>query len=282
MVLLCVASLGGCSVWPIEKKYDRAELAKGAAMPAAVSVDDAKKIAQGWSDQLQEATRDRVVQGIVAKEVLFYGTLLLTAGAVQLSRGASDGWRRVRNVGAGAAAGSELFSSHYQTADQAMAFQKASAQMTCMIESLQPIPDRAEYLALFDDDEKARVNAGLTADPKDLDALYNAVPRQTLHFMEQTVLPNLQAELKSVRLGTPSKEELTTLVDKYKTAKDSGTAGANNVGTPDNAAVNNVHGLLSRNGIVAQPSAEVIKLRRKEVVAALAAYSSAIALCRPT
>lgn len=280
VVSACLVSLGGCSIWPIEPQYDRNKLKAAGAMSPPVDVDDAKKIAAAWSATLQEATRDRRVEGIVASEVLFYGTLLFTAGSAQLLRGGAEHWRQVRNIGIAGAAGSQLFSSHYQPGDQALAFRKASVRMDCMIEALQPIPDQAEYLALFDDTTRAAINARLTQEPKDIDALYNAVPGQTLHFMEQVVLPGLQAELQAIRLGTPSKDELADLVDKYKASRSSGDAGAAGAGTPDAGTLSRLRSVAGRPAAAPAPTAEGAALRRKQVVSALSAYASAVALCR--
>lgn len=240
--LCCASTLTGCAtgVLPIEPKYDREALrTSGKTMPDALTVTDVRKIAAAWSDQLNQATRDRRMQSVAAKEVLFYGTLLFTAGSVQMARQASETWRQVRNIGAGAAAGSELFSSHYQTNDQTLAFKHAQVKMSCLIEALQAVPEEAKFTKLFSNDPGAKEKASmaLTQDPKDLDALYLAVPAKTLFFIEQTVLPQLQAELLAIQLGTPSRDALTQLVSKFKAAEESGTASAKAAGPSSSATI---------------------------------------------
>ncbi|MDZ7813944.1 MAG: hypothetical protein U5L74_12940 [Ideonella sp.] len=286
--LLCAAlsvALSGCAtgILPIEPKYDRdALLSSTTTMPDAVNVTQARKIAAAWSDQLNQATRDRRMQSLAAKEVLFYGTLLFTAGSIQVARQASESWRLVRNLGAGAAAGSELLGSHYQTNDQTLAFKRAASQMSCLIEALQPIPANDEYFNLFNSKDKESINAKLTISPKDLDELYNTVPRKTLHFMEQEVLPRLQAELQSIQLGTPSRDALTQMVDRYKAAQQSGTAGAGSVTAPSQQALSTFNLRLRTNKAGIAPLDEsALELRRKEVVTTLSTFSAQVDLCVP-
>lgn len=275
LVMVCAASIAGCSL-PIAPKYDREALKKLGAMAQVPTVKDVRNIADAWATELEDAARSRQMQELLASEVLFYGTLLFSAGALQ-SAPLSDGWRRARNVGAGTAAGSELLRSHYQPTEQELAFKRAAALMRCMTASLQPIPSEDEYVALFDQADKASINAKLTSDPKDIDVMYNAVPRQTLHFIEQVVLPRLQADLKAITLGTPSKAELVSILDKYKADKSSGDSATKAL-LPSSQAQASMKTFLKTDDV----AQESIRLRQKAVVSALTAFESELLLCKPT
>lgn len=276
VVLLCSVSLTGC-VLPVVPNYDRVALAQKGKLSEALTVEQVRNIAGGWADELDAAVRSRHLQDIYAREVLFYGTLLFSAGALQVARQASDGWRRARNTGAGMAAGADLFRGHYEPENQSLAFARAAALMKCMNAALEPIPGELEYTQLLDSDEKAAISAKLTAAPADLDALYNDVPKLTLHFMEQVVLPRLQADLKAISLGTPTKQELTAVLDKYRADKASGDA-AGAAAFLSSGTKSAMKAFLNNQAV---PD-EVIKLRQKAVVSALASYASELLLCKPT
>lgn len=275
MAIICAASIGGCAL-PIEPKYDREALKAKGALARAPTVKDVRNISDAWADELNEAVRSRSKQDLLASEVLFYGTVLFSAAALQGSP-LSNGWRQARNVGVGAAAGSELLRSHYQPNEQALAFKRASSLMRCMMESLQSIPEEDEYVALFDQTDKALINAALTVAPKDIDALYNDVPRQTLHFIEQVVIPRLQADLKVITLGAPSKAEFTAILDKYKADKDSGDKATKSL-APSALASGRMKAFMNNPGL----TQEATNLRQKAVVSALTSFGSELLLCKPT
>lgn len=276
VMVACIVSLVGCAL-PIEPKYDRKELAKKGDMAPMPTVKEVRNIADAWTTELDEATRNLHMQDLIASEVLFYGTLLFTAGSVQIARHASEGWRRARNVGAGAAAGSELLRSHYKPENQALAFKQAAKLMKCVTSALQPIPAEDAYAALFTAADKGSYNAGLTVNPKDLDTIYNAVPAQTLEFIEKVVLPKLQADLAAISFGTPTKAELTAVLDKYKADKKS--ADTANSGGPAAPAAHATWKTLLNNAAL---DPQVTVLRQKAVVTALATFASELALCKPT
>lgn len=325
-IVSAVAVTTGCGttsgVWPVVPKYDRADLIKKeGSFPEANTVAGVKNLSGAWHKLMYEAGRDREVQRVVQNEVLFYGTMMLTGGALMFAKEGKAIWQTLRNIGGAAAFGSDLIGSHYQPGDQSMAFRKAETQMACLIDALQPIPNQNEYDKLFTADEKNKVSEKLqAAESPDIDDLHAAVPRLTLHFIEHQVIPSLRADLQAITLGTPSREELMARLDQFKAKQAQATTAANALPGPasdlkpaDEAIkalqknVERLKEILKKNEGTSQEE-ELKKLleqfdkelrekiaqenerthfndeqnlKRKLAVKALTTYSSALALCKP-
>lgn len=74
VVMASIVSVVGCSL-PIEPKYDRKELAKKAGMAPMPTVKEVRNIADAWTTELDEATRNRHMQDLMASEVLLQTVL---------------------------------------------------------------------------------------------------------------------------------------------------------------------------------------------------------------
>ena len=318
-VVTAAALTAGCGtsgVWPVVPKYDRKELIAQGQLPAAHTVEDVRKLSGKWHELMYEAGRDRDVQRVVQNEILFYGTLMLTGGALMFAKEGKAIWQSLRNIGGATAIGSDLIGGHYQPGDQSMAFRKAETQMACLIDALQPIPGETVYQTLFTADEKDKVNRKLETDKfpdPDIDNLYAAVPRLTLHFIEHQVIPTLRADLQAITLGTPSREELMSRLDQFREKQTQGTNAANALpppvpasapaSAPADADVNTLRAALTNADSSAHKKAvqqfekelrekieqeekakrtsEELNRQRKLAIKALTTYSTALTLCKP-
>lgn len=212
--LACAALLPGCTtLYPVEPDYKESELitkGAGAGLPRLTPVTAAQLIS-GWRATMESAAASRHTANLVASEILFYGTLLAFAGA----GGNFAHANRVRNVGAGAAAGSSLFTSHYQQEAQRIAFRKAADRLICAERAISPM-GMVEPEVLLSADE---LSAGSIREQ------LSQVPRQTRDFIDKQ-RSELQAALQAVTLQPLTKEQWDGLLKRDTTA---GTEGAKNV-----------------------------------------------------
>ncbi|MFL9869524.1 hypothetical protein PQR67_35590 [Paraburkholderia fungorum] len=177
--------------------YDGAKIS---AVPS--TADDARNMVFGLTAKLNEARRHRSDAQIVARELLFYGSLLAVGGVAVSSIA-------LRNVGAGIAAGSVALSNHYEPGVQATAFDRGAQRMRCAKDLLDPIDP-----ALLD---------ALPADARDkipvpTMALYASVPR-TVNVYVERVSQDLRVALNAVTLSAPSQQDLMSSVNSYTDAK---------------------------------------------------------------
>ena len=214
---LCLM-LAGCNVLPVAN-YDRDVIIATAKERGAkinkMSIDDARLLAVGWRDTLETATITRRNQMLIAEEVLYYGTLVLMgAQAAIANEGAgsiSRDLRHARNLGATAALGSNLFSTHYNTAAQQPAFEKAAARMRCLTDAIVDIS--AENKKSFDLTNRAEV---IGVDDQAFTELESEAPRKIVQFIERKSVPDLRAALGTISLGLPTRDELERAIKDYR------------------------------------------------------------------
>jgi hypothetical protein len=233
-IILTLASgllLGGCAFWPVAPAFDLKTQSNGPKVLYQLDPYEARALLANWESALDSAAQNRRTAELVTNELVFYGTLVFTAALAHISHagGTAHVSRDVlhaRNVGAAAAVGSQLLSSHYQWSDQRIAFQAAASRVKCAREALAPLNPAVR--ALMTDPDITKVNAELTkAGRKEtFEALWAAVPGTTTHFVERQVNPDLQAALQAVTLSTPTKAELAAVVDKWKQDTDIGGKAA--------------------------------------------------------
>jgi hypothetical protein len=207
-LLVGAALLPGCStLYPVEPNYDEPVListGSGEALPRLTPVKSAHLIS-GWRASMESAAQSRHTANLVASEILFYGTLLAFAGA----GGNFAHANRVRNVGAGAVAGSTLFTSHYQQEVQRVAFRKAADRLICAERAASPM-GLVEPEILFSDAELSAANI------RDQISL---VPTHTRRFIDKQ-RSELQAALQAVTLQPLTKEQWDDLLTRSKGAEN--------------------------------------------------------------
>lgn len=310
MSLSFCAALAGCA-WPIMPTFDVEQQVKGTKTLHQMDQYEARSLLANWHDTLESAANNRRNAELVMAELTFYGTLVFTGalahiasagGAAQVSKDVL----RARNIGATAAGGSQLLSSHYNWPAQRVAFSKAANRLQCASRAMAPLNP-----ALRDVVMNPTYIDNLTAElkkkdpPTTFEELWSKIPEQTLHFVESQVNPDLQASLQAITLSTPSQTELTTLIDSWRSARKT---GADVASTADGARVSEqrlskirstVPVLNVVNGSTKEPEtrprtpqrekdAEAIKDRsaveledmQKAFVIALVEYGSALALCK--
>ncbi|MBK0393740.1 hypothetical protein [Ramlibacter algicola] len=203
---LALASLlgGGCSVYPVEPKYNEAKLVDTGSGKnlAPLSVLGSAHLISGWRAALESAAGDRQAAKVATSEILFYGTLLAFAGTA----GGFHHAHQVRNVGAAAVGGSSLFTSHYQPELQLTAFRKAADRLECAERAVAPMAVAREDV-LFSPTELATM-----ADKID------RVPEQTRSFIAKQ-RAELATSLQAIKLEPPTKEQLESLVDRSRAAE---------------------------------------------------------------
>lgn len=203
--------VSGCSVYPLEPSYDEGTLIKsgsGQGLPP-IGVLGSAQLITGWRMALQKAASDRQSAVVATNEILFYGTLLAFAGTA----GGFSNAHRVRNIGAGAAAGSSLFTSHYQPSVQLAAFHKAADRLECAERAIAPMTiARPEILF---------APAELAAFSDKLDR----VPEQTRAFISKQ-RSELQASLQSIKLEPLTKEQWESLIKRSTDAEGAAAASA--------------------------------------------------------
>lgn len=220
--------LSGCGFLPT-LNYDRTALMLEGSKKRveALDIESARDLSVGWRDTLQGAAHSRHKQELITKEVLFYGTVLFTASQAAIAaKGAavmSKDLLHARNVAGGAAAGATLFSQHYQSGTQEIAFRKAASKMSCVTDAISDINIIGRKLI---SDDNFKLQKGL--DDKPLPQVYDSIPRQIVNFVEHYSLPELRNDHASITLGTPSRENLMDIFKKYLIATE--TAGQNLTG----------------------------------------------------
>jgi hypothetical protein len=209
-VVLATVAVGlfGCSsdswLYPTFSISDQHKLVESGAKLSSVpsTVDDARNLVIGLTAKLDDAARHRNDAEIVARELLFYGSLIAVGGVAASSIA-------LRNVGAGIAAGSIALDHHYQSSVQESAFRKASQRMRCARDLLDPIDP-----ALLDALPAPARNA--ISDKTMAD--YSAVPRNVSNYVDR-VSQDLRAALAAVTLSTPSQQDLLASFSANNVAK---------------------------------------------------------------
>jgi len=309
--MTAVAMLGGCA-WPVVPSFNIKEQANGTKAVYQLDPYETRSLLANWEDVLESAARDRRTAELVMEELTFYGTLLFTAALVQISHAGgtaqvSKSVLRARNIGAGAAAGSQLLTSHYKWSEQRVAFTAAANRLKCAREAIAPLNPAVREL--MTDDYIASVNMELknAGSQHTFEELWTNVPSVTAHFVEGQVNPGLQAALQAITLSTPSRTELAALIDNWKQANAAGGKAAGNAADTKTALVARVAELKGATkvprAVAAADEGKVPEERatqqrkedraalegknevelqdlRKAFVVALVAYSSALSLCK--
>jgi hypothetical protein len=231
-------ALSGCSsnswIYPTFNASDQRKLVESGAKIASIpsTVDDARNLVIGLTAKLDDAAQHRNDAETVAREILFYGSLIAVGGV-------AVGSIALRNVGAGIAAGSVALDHHYEASIQEAAFRKATQRMRCARDLLDPIDP-----ALLD----ALPTPARNAIPDKTMADYSAVPRAVSNYVDR-VSQDLRAALSAVTLSTPSQQDLQASFSANKAANEQtdrntkqlkehvATAIQNFQGTNDAAAV---------------------------------------------
>lgn len=181
-----------------------------------LNLENARFLAVGWRDRLESAAVTKRNQTLVAEEVLYYGTLLLTGAQTALATknigGMERDLRHIRNIAGFSALGSTLFSEHYNTGDQQPMFEKAAARMRCVTDLLADVQEDVpaqwsdeDFMALKRKDD----------DRTPIFKLYQDIPRQVVEFVERKSVPDLRAALSSITVGTPTRAELIQTIQQY-------------------------------------------------------------------
>lgn len=309
--MTAAAMLGGCA-WPVVPSFDIKEQANGTKAVYQLDPYEARSLLVNWEHVLESAARNRRTAELVMEELTFYGTLVFTAALAQISHGGgtaqvSKSVLRARNIGAGAAGGSQLLTSHYRWADQRVAFMAAASRLRCAREAIAPLNPAVREL--MTDVYIASVNMELknAGSHHNFEELWTNVPNVTAQFVEEQVNPELQAALQSISLSTPSRTELATLIDNWKQANQTGGKAAGNAADTKTALVSRVAELKSASKVprtaVAEDDGRVPEERatqqrkedravlegknevelqdmRKAFVVALVAYGSSLSLCK--
>jgi hypothetical protein len=225
-IAVLFSTLAGCaSVAPMDD-YDRDKIIEAARSSQAsikpVSLEDARLLAAGWRDKLESAAVSRERQAMVADEVLYYGTLILTgAQAAIASKGAAaipHAIMYARNAGAAGAIGSTLYKGHYKPGIQQPIFEKAAMRMRCATDAIADI--KPELLAHYTPAELALTKGN---DQESFQQLIDEAPHKIVQFIEQKSVTDLRAALSAITLGTPSKDEIAAVFKQYAAASAEGT-----------------------------------------------------------
>jgi hypothetical protein len=199
--------------------YDRKAIIDDATLhkKAIEDIDMAKArlLAVGWRDKLESATISRRNQALVAQEILYYGTLVLTASQAAIAnQGAGEVSRdliHARNLGGSAAVGSTLFTGHYKPVEQQPIFERAAVRMRCVVDAIADInPDTLQYIS------KAELDAPIGEDQESVQQLYDEAPQKIVQFIERKSVPELRAALSAITLGLPTKDELAQTFKQYR------------------------------------------------------------------
>ncbi|WP_155632969.1 hypothetical protein [Burkholderia stagnalis] len=210
IILLSSAALlaSGCAsdswIYPTFDAEDQRTLVNDGAKLTAVpiTVDDARNMVFGLTEKLSSASRHRDDAKVIARELLFYGSLLAVGGVAASSIA-------LRNVGAGIAAGSLALDNHYQPSVQSAAFDKAAQRMRCARGLLDPI-DPA-LLDALPADARAQI-------PAETMSRYAGIPRRVSTYIEKVSL-DLRAALAVVTLSAPSEQDLLASLTSYRQAQ---------------------------------------------------------------
>lgn len=264
------ALLTGCSYntpWPIEPHYNRSEQVSKGTDQASLTLAQSRLLIAGYKSTLQSAASERRQAEIVASEILYYGTLLTVIGsAVVASQGVaslSGSALHARNLGAAAGLGSSLYGSRYKLAEQQIALRKAASRLECASDAIAPISEHILDALLATPNALDDLDAKIT-NPSFRSRLIE-IPRQTTHFIERQVIPELRASLQAVILAQPSREELLSKLEEWSRERSSGIASARSISP---ASINLVRTRATAPG-----------LEIDAFVSGATAYSDALSVC---
>lgn len=288
-LIICALSVSGCGLLPMAT-YDRDQLiTEGRKKKIDISsydIEDVRILSAEWTAKLNGAANTRRNESIAIEEILYYGTLLFAgAQSAIVSKGAGDIPRhllRLRNVGAGMAAGSTLFSEHYKVKEQQPIFEKAASRMRCATDALSDIVEyhnlwtNEQFLTLVDDTGKP------------LAPLYDSVPSKTIEYIEKRSLSDLRTALTAISLSSPTKAEIQKVFEDAKVDSDKGGVAVNNnsqevlqAPTAEKRTyiqANSAVLKIKSNGIANLTDPE-IEDRKRKFISAVIAYSSALSAC---
>lgn len=209
VIFFCLYGLSGCALWPIPPNKTIAEAQKEATIPidTSLTIDDAKRLVNGWSNIYEDAALGRRRWQLGFSEVLFYGSILAVAGS-------ATHHDRVRNVGIGLAGSSSLLAGHYKIDEQLAAFRKAIGRLTCMEEAtLQVTQVDIETFEI----QEIKTQTAAAELPATLFRNVNRVRRE------------LGDTLNALNLTTPSRADIADAYKKYLAAVKDPPQGLNSL-----------------------------------------------------